>query len=273
MSDKAPEVVVPVEVVAAKGPSNRMRIFSGVTSILSFFTLIGWATFIGGMWMCSGVTRFMSSSEDDDRDLCNPDGLTDTEKQSSAYHEAGHTVVTLATHPEWFETTDVFPYGVHLGEVCATGLTSLKLPADMSRDEIRDEIAIEYGGYIADLSLHGRPMTGSSRDILMATDLALSAVREWGMGENTPPYNFRLLRAEGVVFDGHTTLTESMEVRMLLDEAITVAIQALNENDDKVIIISEALADAPSLRLNAVDISEVLAQQTTVDPVSISAPE
>ncbi len=267
MSDKAPEVV------AAKGPSNRMRIFSGVTSILSFFTLVGWIVFITASWMCSGIMRVVNSGDDDDRDLCNPEGLTEFEQRSSAYHEAGHTVVTLATHPEWFETTDVFPYGVHLGEACATGITSLKLPADMSHEDIRDEIAIEYGGYVADLGVHGHATTGSSRDILMATDLALSAVREWGMGEHTPPYNFRLLRSEGIGFDEQTLLTESMEVRLLLDEAIGVAIQVLNENDDKVVLIAEALADSPNLRLSAVDISEVLAQQTVIDPISFSAPD
>lgn len=240
------------------GPADIVRVGSSAVSLTSALLFA-----LTASCLCGGMFVLSMDSEDEPA-LCNGAGFTEAEMLSSARHEAGHTIVALALHPEWFQQTDLFPYGIDLGGTCATGVTSLVTPSDMSRDDMRDWIAILYGGYVVDLSVHGQAMAGSSRDIRVATLVALEAVDAMGMGESTPPYNFEALRDEGIVLGAHVDEMRAMEVRRMLDEAIGLAIAVLSENDASVESLATALATSPTLTLTPDAVLEALSDRSVV---------
>jgi len=238
-----------------------------VRVVASSVTLVSTLMFmLSTLCLCGGI--LMISTEDpeteEQTEFCHAAGLTADEVAASARHEAGHTVVTLALHPEWFEQTDLFPYGLLLGETCATGITSLALPADMTRDDIRDHIAITYGGYVADLHVRGQPTTGASRDLRVATSVAIEAIDEMGMGGVLQPYNYGILRQEGIWVGNEMGEARDMEIRRLLDEGILLATEVLSGRWDEVDVIGAALADAPRLTLTALDVTRAIGENSVM---------
>lgn len=232
-----------------------------VRIVTSTVTLVSTLMFVfSALCFCGGILAVSTASLETEEPMgfCNEAGLSADEVAASARHEAGHTIVALALHPEWFEQTDLFPYGIMLGETCATGITSLALPADMTRDDVRDHIAITYGGYVADLHVRGQPTTGASRDLRVATIVAVEAIDEMGMGDALQPYNYGILRQEGIWVGNEMGEARDMEIRRLLDEGILLATEVLSERWNEVDVIGAALADAPKLTLTAMDITQAI---------------
>lgn len=241
-------------------PADLVRVAASSVTLVSMLFCVGTAGSV-----CTGlaaVVGMTSGDGDDETELCNEEGLTEEEKLGSARHEAGHTVVALALHPEWFEQTDLYPLGIMVGDTCATGITSITTPSDMSRDDLRDWMAILYGGYVVDLRHDGQPSSGSSRDIRVATLIAVEAVNAMGMGEVTPPYNFEVMRDGGIALGAHVEEARAMEVERMLSEAIGLAITVVSENTDEVDAIALALADSPTLTLTPDDVAAALADRS-----------
>src|SRR3954469_4623455 len=110
--------------------------------------------------------------------------LTDEEKKTTAYHEAGHAVVSLLVeHSDPLHKVSIIPRGRALG-------ITFQLPEkDMYTVDSRfvlDKIAILMGGRGAELLLFNQKNTGASNDIERATELARKYVCEWGMSDLGP---------------------------------------------------------------------------------------
>ncbi len=110
--------------------------------------------------------------------------LTDDEKKTTAYHEAGHAVVAVAIpNTDPLHKVSIIPRGMALG-------ITMQLPVDdkhnYSKTYCEDQLAILMGGRIAEeLYLH-QMTTGASNDIERATEMARKMVCEWGMSELGP---------------------------------------------------------------------------------------
>src|SRR5579872_1709529 len=110
--------------------------------------------------------------------------LSDEEKRTTAYHEAGHALVALMVpHADPLHKVTIIPRGMALG-------VTMQLPVDdkhtYSRDYLESQLAIMMGGRVAEELFLGHITTGAGNDIERATDMARKMVCEWGMSDLGP---------------------------------------------------------------------------------------
>ncbi len=144
--------------------------------------------------------------------------ISQKEKEVTAYHEAGHALVAAMLK-------DADP--VHKVSIISRGIAggyTLKLPLEehrlRTRSQFLADLAVSFGGYIAEMTVFGDVTTGSSSDIRNATETAKEMVTNYGMSE-LGPRTFG--RTEGMVFLGREISAEkdySDEVGNKIDEAV-----------------------------------------------------
>ncbi|WP_420806137.1 ATP-dependent zinc metalloprotease FtsH [Chitinivibrio alkaliphilus] len=110
--------------------------------------------------------------------------LTEYEKKTTAYHEAGHAICTLhCAHADPLHKVTIIPRGRALG-------VTFSLPDEdkhsYSRDYMLDRICVAMGGRVAELLVFQQMTTGASNDIKQATDMARKMVCDYGMSELGP---------------------------------------------------------------------------------------
>ncbi|MDB5237195.1 MAG: ftsH [Parcubacteria group bacterium] len=110
------------------------------------------------------------------------------EKKLTAYHEAGHALVTSVLE---------FADPVHKISIISRGRAggyTLKLPFEdhkmQSRKEFLDDIAGTLGGFAAEELIYGDITTGPSNDLAVVTALARDMVSRYGMSEAIGPVAF-----------------------------------------------------------------------------------
>jgi cell division protease FtsH len=176
--------------------------------------------------------------------------ISDEEKKSTSYHEAGHALVAwLQPGSDKVHKVTIIPRGR------ALGLTAY-LP-----EEERHSFSREYwlrmlthlmGGRAAEQLILNHFTTGASDDIKRATMIARRMVCEWGMSERLGPLTFGT--REEYVFLGKeisqsrdysekTAIMIDEEVRNLVEGAYNKARQLLSDNVDKLHVISVALLE------------------------------
>ncbi|MEQ8965376.1 MAG: ATP-dependent zinc metalloprotease FtsH [Azospirillaceae bacterium] len=106
--------------------------------------------------------------------------LGDTERRTVAHHEMGHALVArLLPGAEALHKVSIIPRGVG-----ALGYTMQRPTEDrflMSEPELRNRLAVLYGGRAAESLIFGAVTTGAQDDIAKATDIARSMVVQYGM--------------------------------------------------------------------------------------------
>ncbi|MEM7770272.1 MAG: ATP-dependent zinc metalloprotease FtsH [Cyanobacteria bacterium P01_A01_bin.37] len=180
--------------------------------------------------------------------------LNDLEKQTVAYHEAGHAIIgTLMPGTGSVEKISIVPRGV-----AALGYT-LQLPEDdrflMIEDEIRGRLATLLGGRAAEELVFGKVSTGASDDIQKATDLAERCITIYGMSKILGPVAIE--RSQSQFLDGlpqprrtvSPQLSETIdhEIKDLIDQAHQTASEILMRNRDVLERIALTLIDTESL--------------------------
>ena len=180
--------------------------------------------------------------------------MSDEEKTSTAWHEAGHAIVSvLLEHTDPLHKVTIIPRGQALG-------VTMSLPEgdqySLRRKEALDSIAMTAAGRIAEELYTKDLSTGASSDIKQMTRLARKMVCEWGMSE-------RLGMVEYGEHEDHIFLARDMnkshnysestaqeidrEVRRLVDEAYARAKDLIMSNRDKIEIIANALLEFETL--------------------------
>ncbi len=114
--------------------------------------------------------------------------ISDEEKRITAYHEAGHALVAkLLPGTDPIHKVTIIPRGM------ALGLTQ-QLPIDEKhtypREYLLNNLAILFGGRVAEELVLNHMTTGAGNDIEKATELAHRMVCEWGMSEKLGPMTF-----------------------------------------------------------------------------------
>lgn len=102
---------------------------------------------------------------------------------STAYHEAGHAVISHILRPNIkIEQITVMPRNKSLGFV---SYNNDEIPANSSFDDIKNKILISFAGRVAEKKFAGESgvNTGASNDLEQASDLAFWAVRNLGMSD------------------------------------------------------------------------------------------
>jgi len=108
--------------------------------------------------------------------------MSKKEKEIVAFHETGHALMA-----EFLETTDP----VHKISIIPRGISALgytmQLPTEdrylMTRSELLDRMCVLLGGRVAEEVIFNEISTGAQNDLLRATDIARSMVKQYGMSE------------------------------------------------------------------------------------------
>jgi len=182
--------------------------------------------------------------------------LSEEEKRTTAWHEAGHTLVACKMPKRWVDPihkVTIIPRGQ------ALGITQL-LPEgdrhDIDRRYAEARIAVAMAGRIAEeLALDGQQTTGAGNDIEVATNLARKMVCEWGMSELGPltfgknesePFLGRdIQKAQG--YSEATAQAIDREVKAIVMAQYQRAKDILMRHGDALRRLAEALIERESL--------------------------
>jgi cell division protease FtsH len=180
--------------------------------------------------------------------------LTEKEKETTAYHESGHALVAkLLPNADPVHKLTIVPRGMALGLM-------QQLPENdkhtYSRSYWLDQLAVFFGGRVAEEIIFNERTTGASSDIERATEIARRMVCEWGMSEKLGPIHYSSKDEHvflGRDFGKPREHSESMqveidnEVKSILETQYTVAKKILTENLQKLHNLAKAVIDKETL--------------------------
>ena len=166
--------------------------------------------------------------------------ISDKDKKLTAYHEAGHAVVSkyLPTQTDVKEVS-IIPRGV------AGGYTMYKSDEDkyyVSKTEMKEKLVALLGGRAAEKLVLDDISTGASNDIEVATQIARDMVTKYGMSDKLGPIDFQGKEPYEMQLFGEDIGDKiGQEVKELIDTAYKDAQKLLQEHRDKLDKIAETL--------------------------------
>ena len=176
--------------------------------------------------------------------------MPEEERKNTAYHESGHAIVArMLPKTDPVHKVTIIPRGRALG-------VTMQLPEtdrySMDKGRLLSTIAVLFGGRIAEEIFMDQMTTGASNDFERATAIARDIVTRYGMTDELGPMVYA--ENEGEVFLGRSvTKTTHMseatmqkvdtEIRRIIDEQYGVARKILEDNRDKVEVMTSALLE------------------------------
>jgi cell division protease FtsH len=182
--------------------------------------------------------------------------LTERERVLTAYHEAGHAVVGLRVEGlDPVHKVTIVPRGRALG-------ITASLPTEdrhsYTKDWLEGQLVMLFGGRVAEEMIFGpeKVTTGAGNDIERATSMARRMVTSFGMSDMIGL--MAVGDSEQEVFLGreighrqqvseHTAQQVDQEVKRILDEAHTEARKVLEEHQDLLESIAQALLERETI--------------------------
>jgi len=181
--------------------------------------------------------------------------MTDDEKRMTAFHEAGHAIVSIhepASDP--IHKATIIPRGRALGMV-------MRLPErdnySYHRDKMHANLSVSMGGRVAEELIfgHDKVSSGASSDISYATGLARNMVTKWGMSDKLGPLQYEEAQESYLGYGGSQRTMRSAETNKLIDAEIKALVegahdrakQLLNKHKDQLTLLAEALLEYETL--------------------------
>jgi cell division protease FtsH len=186
--------------------------------------------------------------------------INDEEKRSTAYHEAGHVLVSrLLPNTDPVHKVTIIPRGRALG---VTSFLPIDEKHNYSKEYLESSLANLLGGRAAEKIVFNQFTTGAGIDIERATEIARKMVCEWGMSKNLGPVTFG--KKEEEIFLGreiaqHRDYSEftaqqiDKEVRNIVLAAQELAEKLLKANLDKLHNLANALLELEILDGEQID--------------------
>ncbi len=189
--------------------------------------------------------------------------MTDEEKKSTAWHEAGHALVNVMlehTHP--LHKVTIIPRGQSLG-------STMQLPEkdilNRRKKEMLDDVAVTMAGRIAEEIVAGDISTGAAMDIQMATNMARAMVCQYGMSDKLGMVQYgsddefvflgrEMARAK--VYSESTAREIDQEIKGIIDAAYKTAHDIIFNNRDKLEMIANGLLEYETL--DRVQVEEIV---------------
>jgi cell division protease FtsH len=186
--------------------------------------------------------------------------LTPEDKRRTAYHEAGHALVT------WLEPNSDRPLKVSIiprGQALGMNVT---VPEEEryhhGMDYFKARLVMTMGGRAADRLIYNQSYAGAESDLKQATRLARYMVTHWGMSDRLGPMSFRV--GEEHVFLGKeiqeprdfsegTAMVIDEEVQRLLREADQRAYDLLEKNRGDLDRLAEMLLQREEMQREEID--------------------
>ncbi|MEE9496783.1 MAG: ATP-dependent zinc metalloprotease FtsH [Desulfobacterales bacterium] len=175
--------------------------------------------------------------------------IKEEDRKVTAYHEGGHALAA-----RFLPQTDAVNKITIVPRGSAAGITWF-LPEERDfkfKDQLESELAVAFGGRVAEEIVFNRISTGAANDIKQATDLAQKMVRSWGMSDDLGPLSYA--KGEEQVFLGreiaqHRDYSEATaqkideEINKLIKNSYACAKTVLNENLDILHKLAEVLLE------------------------------
>jgi cell division protease FtsH len=183
--------------------------------------------------------------------------MTEEEKKLTAFHEAGHAIVSLhcpASDP--IHKATIIPRGRALGMV-------MRLPErdrySVTREKLESDIAVAMGGRVAEEMIfgHEKVTSGASSDIKHATHVARNMVTAWGMSDKIGPLDHSSDQDE--VFLGQSLVQRSRagseetanlidaEVKLIVENGYNRAKDILRKNREQLDLLATSLIEYETL--------------------------
>jgi len=204
--------------------------------------------------------------------------MPEEERKNTAYHESGHAVVArLLPRTDPVHKVTIIPRGRALG-------LTMQLPQEdrysMDKEQILQNIAVLFGGRIAEEVFMKQMTTGASNDFERATDMARRMVTQWGMSEELGTMVFG--ENEGEVFLGRSvTTTKNVseatmqrvdnEIKKIIDERYALARSLIEENRDKVELMAQTLLEWETI--DADQVNDIMEGRQPRPPKPTQKPE
>ncbi|WP_369022151.1 ATP-dependent zinc metalloprotease FtsH [Ligilactobacillus salivarius] len=174
------------------------------------------------------------------------------ERETVAYHEAGHTIVGLVLNEaRVVHKVTIVPRG-------RAGGYAIMLPKEdqmlMSKKNLKEQIAGLMGGRAAEEIIFGQQSSGASNDFQQATQLARAMVTEFGMSDKLGPVQY-----EGQAniqpgefngqhsYSGQTANIIDEEVKRIANEGMQQAKEIIEAHREQHKVIAEALLEHETL--------------------------
>jgi len=180
--------------------------------------------------------------------------MTDLERKTTAYHEAGHALVAwLLPGSDPVTKITIIPRGRALG---VTAYAPTEERHNHSKKHLEDRLCHAMGGRAAELLVFNHLTTGAANDLEQATAIARSMVTRFGMSDKLGPLTFG--KREDMVFLGkeitsskdyseQTAMLIDTEVRGIIERAHELAMRLLRENMDKLHLLANALLERETI--------------------------
>ena len=186
--------------------------------------------------------------------------MPEEERKNTAYHESGHALLgKMLPKCDPVHKVTIIPRGRALG-------VTMSLPAQdrysYDKEFMLSQISMLFGGRIAEEVFMHQMTTGASNDFERATSLARDMVTRYGMTEALGPMVYA--ENEGEVFLGRSvTKTNNMseatlqkvdgEVRRIIDQQYALARKLIEDNQDKMHAMANALLEWETIDVEQLD--------------------
>ncbi|KPJ79039.1 MAG: cell division protein FtsH [Deltaproteobacteria bacterium SG8_13] len=184
--------------------------------------------------------------------------IREEDRKTTAYHEAGHALVA-----RFLPETDAVNKITIIPRGRAAGITWF-LPEERDfkyKDQLESDLAVAFGGRVAEQLVFDRISTGAANDIKQATNLAEQMVRTWGMSDLGP---LSYAKGEEHVFLGreiaqHRDYSEATarkideEIHKLIENSYNRAKEVLEEQLDILHKLSELLLEKETVQGGELD--------------------
>ena len=203
--------------------------------------------------------------------------MSEEERRTTAYHESGHAVVgRLVGKADPVHKVTIIPRGRALG---VTFFLPEKDRYGLDKQQMLAQVAVAFGGRIAEEVFLDQQTTGARQDFESATGIAREMVTRYGMSDSLGPMVYG--DNEGEVFLGrsittHKNVSEATlqkvdaEIRRIIDEQYTVARRIVEANREKVEAMALALLEFETL--DADQIGDIMAGLPPRPPKPIAQP-
>ena len=186
--------------------------------------------------------------------------MPEHERRNTAYHESGHAVVArLMDKTDPVHKVSIIPRGRALG-------VTMQLPAEdrysMNREQILQNIAVLFGGRIAEEVFMNQMTTGASNDFERATEMARRMVTQWGMSESLGTMVYSESEGEtflGRSFGSQKSVSEATqqqvdaEIRRILDQQYAVARTVIESHRVEIEAMAAALLEWETIDAHQID--------------------
>jgi len=188
--------------------------------------------------------------------------ISDEEKKSTAYHEAGHALVTaLIPEADPIHKVTIIPRGMALG-------VTQQLPLDdrytYSKEYLEAQLSVYMAGRVAENMFLDKTTTGAANDFEKATDIARKMVCQYGMSDLGP---LTFGERDDLIFLGrdlttHKNFSEKTseriddEVKKIITRNFDRSKKLIEDNKDKLEKIAEALLEREVL--DSEEIEEII---------------